>query len=182
VPTGTPDLLLTLTNSHTITDPPFHPCVRFVLTSPPERTKLQPSTQTKPLCAIKSALVRPTRWAFHANRIPLRSLSKQTQCSPTSYSSSISAGPSPSTICATRLALHYRPTVRRRARGRCRRALSRFGRDEYRRYGRWRVDVRSCTTHTALVPRLFRLYDPRHFPLRLATGPHRDAPAHIREQ
>jgi hypothetical protein len=101
---------------------------------------------------------------------------------PHSYSSSISAGPSPSTICATRLALHYRPTVRRRARGRCRRALSRFGRDEYRRYGRWRVDVRSCTTHTALVPRLFRLYDPRHFPLRLATGPHRDAPAHVREQ
>jgi AP-3 complex subunit mu len=32
MPTGTPDLLLTLTNSHTITDPSFHPCVRFVLT------------------------------------------------------------------------------------------------------------------------------------------------------
>lgn len=26
---GTPDLLLTLTNSHTITDPSFHPCVRL---------------------------------------------------------------------------------------------------------------------------------------------------------
>jgi AP-3 complex subunit mu len=26
----------TLTNSYTITDPPFHPCVRFVLTSPPK--------------------------------------------------------------------------------------------------------------------------------------------------
>ncbi|KAH9032147.1 hypothetical protein EDB85DRAFT_2145708 [Lactarius pseudohatsudake] len=37
---GTPDLLLTLTYSHTISGPSFHPCVRF----------------TKPLCAIKHSL------------------------------------------------------------------------------------------------------------------------------
>src|ERR1700744_6252687 len=30
MPAGTPDLLLTLTNLHTISEPSFHPCVRFV--------------------------------------------------------------------------------------------------------------------------------------------------------
>jgi hypothetical protein len=34
-PAGTPDLPLTLTNSHTISEPSFHACVRFVLASPP---------------------------------------------------------------------------------------------------------------------------------------------------
>ncbi|KAH9034020.1 Mu homology domain-containing protein [Lactarius deliciosus] len=29
---GTPDLSLTLTNSHTISEPSFHPCVQFVPT------------------------------------------------------------------------------------------------------------------------------------------------------
>ena len=76
-------------------------------------------------------------------------------------------------------------TARKRARGRRRRALSRLrsdGSDEHRRY-RWRrVDVRACATHAALVPRLFRLYHLRHFPFRLRSGPHRDAPGYVREQ
>ncbi|KAN0140296.1 hypothetical protein V8E53_002192 [Lactarius tabidus] len=41
-----PDILFTLTNSHTITNPSFHPCVKFVLPSR-RRAPHKPSTQIK---------------------------------------------------------------------------------------------------------------------------------------
>ena len=66
------------------------------------------SSQTKSFCAIKNALLRPARWAFHAHGISLRPFSKQARRSAGAHSRCRRAAPSASTVHAARVTHHHR--------------------------------------------------------------------------
>ena len=111
IPAGTPDLLLTLTNSHTISEPSFHACVQFVLTSP-ARTPSQALTLPQRLnrfVQLKALSFVPPDGRFTLMEYRFDPSASKPGHSASSHSRYCRATPSTSAIHITRHALHHRP-------------------------------------------------------------------------
>jgi hypothetical protein len=166
------------------------------------------SSQTKPFCAIKNALLHPARWRFtimdtastpqqaslvqrrRSQLLPPRS--SKCKC----HSRCARRSPSPTTAIRASSSPTKQPSnyetspanrrihpARKRARRRRRRALSRLGRDVQRR----RVDVRArathgCAGHSPPLPPPRPPVSPVSHPFRFGAGPYRHAAGHVREQ
>ncbi|KAN0140288.1 Mu homology domain containing protein [Lactarius tabidus] len=154
-PAGTPYLLLTLTDSHTITDPSFHPCVRLncfaqsrALSIPPDgrftliEYRLDPSAK-KPGAA--PALTTTATVAQVQVRVPFTLRARL------SISINDNGGAFELTFTPRAGALED-------------------------------ADVHPRVTHVTLVPSLFGLYDLRRYSFLLGTGPLREAPGHLCKQ
>lgn len=103
-------MLLNLTNAHTIIEPSFHPCVRFVPANyvPCWLTEQTPGQKTKSFFQIKNSLFCPARWPLRTDGLPLRPLREQARRGTGAHSRCTGAAPGTSTIRVSRRALRDR--------------------------------------------------------------------------